>query len=234
MASNLVQLHVPMLTKDNYGKWCIQFKALFGSQDLWDIVSTGYMDPTLEEEEAYTPEQKNTLKDQRKKDKKALFFLYQGLDDNTFEKISKATTSKAIWDKLAIIHKGVERVKKNDEQLEDVRVIEKMLRSLTPSFKHVVTAIEESKNLEIMTIEELLGSFRVHELRIRKRVNNANCEQALELKMTSENNSGRWGRGRGSPAHRGCRHGRRRGNPIKTRNLQFGEGKSTLQCWNYK
>lgn len=128
----------------------------------------------------------------------------------------------------------VNQMRRNDEQLEDVRVIEKMLRSLTPSFEHVLMAIEESKNLEIMTIEELLGSLRVHEFRIRKHANNADCEQALELKMTYENNGGRRGKGRGSPAHRGRGRGGGRGNPIKTRSLQFGEGKSTVQCWNCK
>ncbi|KAJ0077724.1 hypothetical protein Patl1_36458 [Pistacia atlantica] len=119
MASNLVQLQVPLLKKDNFGRWCTQFKALFGSQDLWDIANLGFTDPTPEEEETYTPEQRNALKDQRKKDKKALFLLYQGLDDDTFEKISEATSSKEVWDKLAIIYKGVERVKK--QRLQTLR-----------------------------------------------------------------------------------------------------------------
>ncbi|KAJ0090368.1 hypothetical protein Patl1_14144 [Pistacia atlantica] len=214
MASNLVQLQVPCLKKDNFGRWCTQFKALFGSQDLWDIVNLGFIDPTPKE-------RRNALKDQRKKDKKALFLLYQGLDDDTFEKISEATSSKEVWDKLTIIYKGVERVKKqrlqtlrgefetahmkegeavsdyhsrlisivnqmkrNGEKLEDVR------------FEHVVAAIEESKDLEIMTTEELLGSLRVHDLCIRKHDEVMGCEQALESKM-SFHGGGR-GRGRGS------------------------------------
>lgn len=96
MASNLVQLQVPTLHKENYEKWCIQFKALFGSQDLWEVVSTGYVEPTMEQEATYTADQKSTLRDQRKKDKKALYLLYQGLEDSTFEKIAEATTSKQV------------------------------------------------------------------------------------------------------------------------------------------
>lgn len=84
MSSNSVQLQVPKLTKENFEKWCIQFKALFGSQDLWEIVSNGYIEPSSEEETLYTAEQKTVLKDHRKKDKKALFLLYQGLEDDTF------------------------------------------------------------------------------------------------------------------------------------------------------
>ncbi|KAM1168019.1 hypothetical protein ACFX19_030509 [Malus domestica] len=203
MASNLVQLQVPTLKKENYERWCIQFKALFGSQDLWEVVSNGYDEPTTEQEADYTTNQRNTLKDLRKKDKKALYLLYQGLEDSTFENIVEATTSKKVWDTLSTIYEGVDRVKRvqlqslradfeaahmkegenishyysrllvivnqmkrNGERLDNVRVMQKILRSFTSNFEHVVTVIEESKNLETMSAEELLGSFLVHEQRI--------------------------------------------------------------------
>ncbi|XP_038678783.1 uncharacterized protein LOC119980235 [Tripterygium wilfordii] len=270
MASNLVQLQVPELKKDNYGKWCIQFKALFGSQDLWDIVSNGYIEPTPEQESAYTQEQKNILKDQRKKDKKALFLLYQGLEDDTFEKISEAVTSKEVWDKLGIIYKGVERVKRvrlqtlrsefeearmkegetvsdyhskligivhqmrrNGETLDDNRVNEKLLRSLMPVFDYVIAAIEESKDLATMSTEELLGSLRVHELRIRKTgdVDVTSTEKALQSKISFQGSGGSRSRGRGGFNPRG-RGGR--GNSMQTRGTQYGEGRMTVQCWNCK
>jgi hypothetical protein len=72
----MVQIQVPQLKKENYEKWYIQFKALFGSQDLWEIVSIGFVEPTSEQEATYTVDQKVTLKDQRKKDKKALYLLF--------------------------------------------------------------------------------------------------------------------------------------------------------------
>jgi len=42
-----------------------------------------------------------------------------------------------------------------DENIEDCRIVEKVLRTLTPQFDHVVVAIEESRDLDVMTIEEL-------------------------------------------------------------------------------
>ena len=118
------------------------------------------------------------LKDQRKKDKKALFLLYQGVDDSTFEKIAKAKLSIEAWEILGIFFKGVDRekrvclqtlcaefeaahmkdgetisnyfsqllvivnhLKSNGESIEDVCVVEKILRSLADKFKHVVVAI---------------------------------------------------------------------------------------------
>lgn len=94
--------------KENYGKWCI----LFGSQDLWEIVNNGYADPMAEEEDRYALEKKNAPNDQWKEDKKALSLLYQGLECYNFEKVSEAAPGKELWDKLGVIYKGVERVKK--------------------------------------------------------------------------------------------------------------------------
>jgi hypothetical protein len=50
-------------------------------------------------------------------------------------------------------------MKRNGEKLEDVRVMEKIPRSLTLKFEHVVMAIEESKDLESISAQELLGSL---------------------------------------------------------------------------
>jgi gag-polypeptide of LTR copia-type len=57
----------------------------------------------------------------------------------------------------------INNMKRNGEQLEDIRMMEKALRSLHSKFEHVVVTIEESKDLEKITIEELMGSLQVHE-----------------------------------------------------------------------
>lgn len=51
MASNLVvQIQVPLLNKENYEKRCIQIKALFGLQDVWEIENSWYTEPTPKHE----------------------------------------------------------------------------------------------------------------------------------------------------------------------------------------
>lgn len=71
-----------------------------------------WIQPSPKQEYTYNTEQKNTLKDNRKKDKKALFLLYQGLDELSFEKIAEATSSKQAWYTLGMIFKGVDLMKR--------------------------------------------------------------------------------------------------------------------------
>jgi hypothetical protein len=48
--------------------------------------------------------------------------------------------------------------------ISDVKLIQKILRSLPERFRIKVTTIEESKDLEEMKIEEMVGSFQTYEL----------------------------------------------------------------------
>jgi len=55
---------------------------------------------------------------------------------------------------------------RNGETVTDVMKVEKVLRTLTPRFDHIVVALEESKDLDSMKIEELQASLEAHELRL--------------------------------------------------------------------
>ena len=57
-------------------------------------------------------EQKKQNKESKRKDKKALYILYQNIGEGTFEIIVGATTSKEAWDLLQKAYKGAEKVKK--------------------------------------------------------------------------------------------------------------------------
>ena len=39
------------------------------------------------------------------------------------------------------------KLKRNDEELKEVRIIEKILRSVDSKFDHIIVTIEETKNL---------------------------------------------------------------------------------------
>jgi hypothetical protein len=49
------------------------------------------------------------------------------------------------------------------KQISDVKLIQKILRSLPEHFRIKVTTIEESEDLEEIKIEELVGSLQTYE-----------------------------------------------------------------------
>ena len=85
------------------------------------------------------------------------------------------------FSRLLVIMSGL---KSNGEMIDDIHVIEKVLRSLSPKFEHVVVATKESKDLKTLMIKELMGSFQVYEQRMLKNANSTILEQTLESKLT--------------------------------------------------
>ncbi|GKV20502.1 hypothetical protein SLEP1_g30621 [Rubroshorea leprosula] len=280
MASgNLVSLQVPKFSKEKFDNWCIRMKAILGAHDVWEIVENGYDAP--KDMSALTQAQKDQFNSIKKKDQKAVSLIHQALDEVTFEKVSNATTTKDLWEKLQAACKGKEKAKKVhlqslrgefeavqmnetekvsdyisrvmgianqmrrlDEEVTDLRIIDKILRSVTEKFDYVMTAIEESKDLEDMTVEELSGSLEAHEEKLNRRKKEP-VEQVLQSRLslgdkeqkggTSQGGRGR-GRGRGRSRGRGRGKGGRsvqNTNQSRDENFQFsflrGRGKGGLR-----
>ncbi|KAK2973489.1 hypothetical protein RJ640_009987 [Escallonia rubra] len=74
-------------------------------------------------------------------------------------------------------------MKRNGEDVQDVRVIEKILHSLDHKFEHVVVAIKESKDLNTMKINELSRSLCSHEERMNKN-KHEEVEHVLQTKLS--------------------------------------------------
>lgn len=108
----------------------------------------------------------------------------------------------------------VNKMKVNGEAMKPNTVVGKILRSLTPKFNYVVCSIEESNDLDTMTIDELHGSLLVQEQRIQ-----GSQEEEQALRISYDDKIGK-GRGRGS--FRGGR-GRGRG--------RMSQNKATVECF---
>ena len=68
------------------------------------------------------------------------------------------------------------------EKTEDLKVVRKILRSLPESFHAKVTAIEESKDLDEIKVQELIGSLQTYELSLP----NQRKSKSLALKTNNE------------------------------------------------
>lgn len=66
---------IPIFNGEKYEFWSIKMKTLFRSQDLWDLVEKGFAD---------TDADKARLKENKKKDNKALYSIQQAVSDAIF------------------------------------------------------------------------------------------------------------------------------------------------------
>ena len=55
-----------------------------------------------------------------------------------------------------------------DEIYDQPKIVKKILRSLTEEFRSKVTAITESKNVDSIIVDELVGSLQSYELDLPK------------------------------------------------------------------
>ncbi|GKB63153.1 retrovirus-related pol polyprotein from transposon TNT 1-94 [Tanacetum coccineum] len=123
--STLSQALIPIFKGKKYHLWSIKMSTLFKSQELWELVENGFPDPKPAE-----PDQ--ALRDNRKKDAKALFFIQSALDDDIFPCIASSNTSNQAWEIL------------KQEFLGDRKVITVKLQTLCQEFETLKMKDNES------------------------------------------------------------------------------------------
>nr|GEZ12534.1 retrovirus-related Pol polyprotein from transposon TNT 1-94 [Tanacetum cinerariifolium] len=202
------------LTKDNYGSWCIRMKALLGSHDVWEIVEKGIK--KVDDESSLSVAQRVELQKERKNDQNKVKRVRLQTLRGEFEKL-QMEYSETILNYFTRVLTISNEIKRNGESLSDTRVIENILRSLQPRFDYIVVAIEESKDIESMTIDQLMGSLQAHEEKLKKRRRKEPLEQALYSKFSFKEREMSFlhgkeqGRGYGHFHSRGGFRGQRRG-----------------------
>ncbi|XP_049359193.1 uncharacterized protein LOC125823869 [Solanum verrucosum] len=237
-ALSVAQPLIPVFKGESYEFWSIRMKSILKSQDLWDLVECGFVDPNEE----------NKLRGNKAKIAKALVFIQQDVHDSVFSRIATVTTSKQAWtihkkefqgdSKVIVVrlqslqHNFVTLMMKSGESIacfssrattivsqmqsfgekvNDQIIVENVLRSLTPKFDHVVVAIEESKDLSVFSFDELMGSLQAHETRI-KQSTEKNEDKAFQVEDSATKYGENNGPGRGRRGFCGGRgHGYRRG-----------------------
>ncbi|XP_073223555.1 uncharacterized protein [Cicer arietinum] len=196
-------------------------RSLLGTQEVFEIVQDGYEQLGANP----TERQQTTFKDCKKRNCKALFYIWHSVDSNNYERISKVSTSKEAWNILVKYCTGGEKTKKiklqmlrrkyellqmennekmtnyfnrvqtitnqmkaNGEVMTEVVIIEMIMMTQTQRYDHIVVAIEESKNLDIMKLEDLQSSLEAHEFRVKERDEAHTQTQALQAQFSKKSN----------------------------------------------
>jgi hypothetical protein len=93
------------------------------------------------------------------------------------------------------------RMTANGETMQQVHIVEKILRSLIPKYNYVVCSIEESNDVTTLSVDELQSSLLVQEQRLKAQSDREE-EQALKITHGGRGEGSR-GRGRGGSRGRG-------------------------------
>jgi hypothetical protein len=123
---------------------------LFRGQVVWEIVENGYVEPS--DQEAYnslTQVEKDSLKDQRKKDRKMMFYIHQAMHERILPRVASAKKDKETWDTLQTSYQGMEKVKTSKLQIlrryfETLSM--KDTNSIDSFYTHVIGFINQIKS----------------------------------------------------------------------------------------
>jgi hypothetical protein len=141
-------------------------KTLFCFQDVWDLVENRFPEPA--DKQAYhalSQAEKDLLKENKKKDSKALFFIQQAMEESIFPKIAAATRSKQTWESFQTAYQGTSKV--NTTKLQILRRdFENLQMKVTDSIDSFFTHAMAIINL-LRSYGETIGDQKVVEKILR-------------------------------------------------------------------
>ena len=125
------------------------------------------------------------------------------------------------------------------EEMDEKYIVRRSLR-VTPSKFDAFTlslSLEQYADLDKVSLDEIIGSFTVHELWLKERESREGEQTLLakalnKTKLTSEEESSSRGRGCHRGRGKGRGRGRHRGNEEEKEKKVFE--KSSIQCYNYQ
>ncbi|KAL1149942.1 hypothetical protein V6Z11_A10G224100 [Gossypium hirsutum] len=166
------------------------------SKEYWSVFEDRIQE--LEPRTSLTDAQKMEIDVQKLKDCKAKNHFFQAIDRpilqtlrGEFENlyIKPGETISDYFSKTMTI---VNRMRTHGEQLGDVAIIEKSLRSLLPKYNFIVCSIEESKDLDVFSIDELENSLMILESKFILQENEEQALQALSTQKDSGHGNNKW------------------------------------------
>ncbi|KAK2966032.1 hypothetical protein RJ640_012291 [Escallonia rubra] len=105
---NIQQPNISIFDGEQNEEWRMKMRTLFVSQDVWELVENGYEDP--DDISTLTLAQQEKLRENKKEDAKALYFIQVAVSTSIFPRIIGANRSKEAWDTLKNEFQGSEKI----------------------------------------------------------------------------------------------------------------------------
>ncbi|GJR42790.1 hypothetical protein Tco_1310893 [Tanacetum coccineum] len=156
---------LPLFESHSFIYWKNRFETYVKSKDLdlWHVITNGDFQPIEQNSETKLDEvipfekQSDELKRRIAKNNEAKMVIYNALPRKEYERIFKCNMAKEIWKTLLITHQ--------DESIDSAFA---RFNTIITSLKALDEAIEESKDLTSLSLDELIENLKVHEMIIKK------------------------------------------------------------------
>lgn len=181
-------LSYPLLTKTNYTVWALKMRVFMQAVGVWDAIEP--KDPKAAVEDKVDkralaviyqglPEEFVLSIAEKKSSKEAwdaIKTMCLGADK---VKKARAQTLKGEFEALTMaetepldefymkLNGLVTNIRALGETMEEAYVVKKLLRAVPSKFLQIASAIEQFGDLEAMSVEEVIGSLKAHEERLR-------------------------------------------------------------------
>ena len=187
--ANANAVELPLLTKTNYHEWSLVMQVCLEAMELWDAVEAECKERAKDRRalaailRGVPPDMKSrlakkksakeawaALKEMRVGDNRVKSSVVQRLVME-FENIT-LRDGESVDDFTMRVIGLVDKLGELGEEMEDSRVVKKMLRVVRKRYKQVAVSIEMHSDLNKMSVEELIGRLRV--------VEDADAEEAAD------------------------------------------------------
>lgn len=189
-----------MLTKTNYTTWALKMKVFMQAHGVWEAVEQKDQKVTIEDRTdkiamaaIYQAIPEDTLlsvteKKTAKEAWDAIKTMCLGADK---VKKAKAQTLRAelesmtmketeqLDDFCARLSGVVTNIRALGEVVKETYVVKKMMRAVPTKFLQIASAIEQFGNLDTMSVEEIVGSLKAHEERLKGQTETNGGQQLL-------------------------------------------------------
>ncbi|KAH9704714.1 hypothetical protein KPL70_011578 [Citrus sinensis] len=167
----------PYFDGNDYPYWKIRMRIYLQAIDyeIWEIVNDGpFMPLTINEVGKDIPKPSREWNEFEKR--KA--FLNCTLDKKEFHRVSSCESANEIWHKLEVVYEGMKQVKEFKinrftnivntlgalgKTFSNSEEVKKIIRSLPKEWRPKRTPIEEAKDLNVLPIDDLIGSLISYE-----------------------------------------------------------------------
>ncbi|GJU18403.1 zf-CCHC domain-containing protein [Tanacetum coccineum] len=157
----------PLFESDSFIYWKNRFETYVKSKDLdlWHVITNGDFQPIQQNPKTKLDEvipfekQSDDLKKKLAKNNEPKMVIYNALPRKEYGRIFIA---------FARFNTIITSLKALDKGYSSKNYARKFLRALYPKWRAKVTAIEESKDLTSLSLDELIGNLKVHKMIIKK------------------------------------------------------------------